>query len=340
MTWPDLPPSYFVTTVAGATLLVDRGTGRSARLDPIAALVLEHRESFADRDDAAAAMSELFERPQSEVDAGLADFDHDLAVVAQSAPPWEAPTYAPVELPDSAPAATWTFDALGQSMHVTCHEAGPRSDRHLDPRRVPSVERAARAPLRHLGRRWDRRRSGRPARVRPRQPRIRRSRVWMPSSPWRRRRRRSPARCSSTRRESWMQDGDAVVLTGRTNQGKSSTTVELLADGWSYLSDEVVSVELETRHVSGLPRPIGLEGPMRHRRPELRPEWIDAGDDNARWGVPPERLATVASGGHLAALVVLELRLDEPTRLEPLGLADAVGHLAGQLYDPVASIRH
>ena len=115
MTWPELPPSYFVTTVAGATLLVDRGPGRSARLDPIAALVLQHRESFADRDDAAAAMSELFERPQSEVDAGLADFDHDLAVVAQSASPWEPPTYAPVEVPGSAPAATWTFDALGQS---------------------------------------------------------------------------------------------------------------------------------------------------------------------------------------------------------------------------------
>ena len=316
MTWPELPPSYFVTTVAGATLLVDRGTGRSARLDAIAAVVIEHRESFADRDDAAAAMSELFERPQTEVAAGLATFDRDLAVVTQSAPSWEAPTFAPVQLPDSEPAATWTFDALGQSMHVTCHEAAL----------VPIVTSILAAyppssgPVEHRFDIWD---DG--GIVVAQDGRLVYDRVSRPygvagldalitvaaTAEGDRR-----TRCSSTPPASWMRDGDAVVLTGRSNQGKSSTTVELLASGWSYLSDEVVRVELATRHVSGLPRPIGLEGPMRHRRPELRPDWIDAGDDDARWSVPPERLATVATGGHLAALIVLELRLDEPTRLD------------------------
>ena len=200
MTWPELPPSYFVTTVAGATLLVDRGTGRSARLDSIAALVIQHRESFADRDDAAAAMAELFERPQSEVDAGLADFDRDLAVVAQSAPPWEAPTYAPVQLPDSAPAATWTFDALGQSMHVTCHEevlvpivtsivaAYPPSSGPVE-HRFDIWETVASSSLRTAGSCT----TGSAARTA--------SPVWTPSSPWRRLR-RAPGLGARPRRRS------------------------------------------------------------------------------------------------------------------------------------------
>ena len=66
-----------------------------------------------------------------------------------------------------------------------------------------------------------------------------------------------------------------IVLGGGSNQGKSSTTVELMEQGFGYVTDEIVSLDPGGGWVSGLARPIGLEGPMRDARPHLRPPWLD-----------------------------------------------------------------
>ena len=86
--------------------------------------------------------------------------------------------------------------------------------------------------------------------------------------------------------------GWAVLIGGGSGAGKSTTTVELLAEGMSFLTDELVELDPVAGTVRGFPRPIGLEGPARSWRPQLRPPW--AGDEELhRWPVPPRSLGSI-----------------------------------------------
>ena len=46
MTWPDLDPAHLICQVDGVSLVLDRRTGRMARLDAIAQFVIEQRDHF------------------------------------------------------------------------------------------------------------------------------------------------------------------------------------------------------------------------------------------------------------------------------------------------------
>jgi len=53
--------------------------------------------------------------------------------------------------------------------------------------------------------------------------------------------------------------GNGLILCGKSSSGKSSLAAWLTADGFQYLTDEVIEVPLEGEHVHGLPRSIFLK---------------------------------------------------------------------------------
>ncbi|PSL04746.1 hypothetical protein CLV30_105213 [Haloactinopolyspora alba] len=55
-----------------------------------------------------------------------------------------------------------------------------------------------------------------------------------------------------------VRDGRAVLFPGASGQGKSTLTAACLQQGFDYLSDELVAVDLDTGTVTGWPRPLML----------------------------------------------------------------------------------
>ncbi|HEU4883517.1 MAG TPA: hypothetical protein VFT45_14760, partial [Longimicrobium sp.] len=118
--------------------------------------------------------------------------------------------------------------------------------------------------------------------------------------------------------------GGAWLLVGDTHVGKSTTTVNLLRAGWSYLSDDHVVLHRDTHGrlaVEGLPRPFhldeGYEDGVVHR---VR------GTTDAMDRFPGAWRRTAP----LAGLLFPGIQADEPTALGPAGAGDALAALLRQ----------
>jgi hypothetical protein len=115
--------------------------------------------------------------------------------------------------------------------------------------------------------------------------------------------------------------GAAWLLVGDTHAGKTTTTVNLMAAGWEYLSDDHVVLcaesppDTDVITVAGWPRTFHLdEG------------WSGGLPGGARVDADPRALAPAQWRAHamLAGLLFLTVVRDSPTRLEPLSAADAL----------------
>jgi hypothetical protein len=127
-------------------------------------------------------------------------------------------------------------------------------------------------------------------------------------------------------------NGKAILLGGSSNQGKSSTVVELLSRGMSYMSDEVMRVDLSNHIACGLPRPIGLDGDVRSRYPHLAPTWWPEDASSRRWPVPPERLGSVAGPTPLSLIILLRFDAQEGATTTRLSTTDALVSLMPLVY--------
>lgn len=74
-------------------------------------------------------------------------------------------------------------------------------------------------------------------------------------------------------------DGFTLVLSGPAMAGKSTLMVELLARGWSYVSDDLAPIDKRDGRIVSLPKPINLrdaENWERFRSKWDVPEWLPA----------------------------------------------------------------
>ena len=323
MTWPVLPASTVVADVLGTTVVLDQGSGALVRVDGIGAFILDHRDHFADHRDAAIELSALLGADVEAVERDLLDLEELLDGLTSDEVAFVHPEYGPVRFPPATEAVVehWSVDALGVAVEVRCHSP------HLVEVIAPLL--AAHPPARSApAHRFD---------------------IW------------EDAGITVTQDDRTMvdrvqlgaavnmliagitvlailaerhalvlhaaaviDDASAIILGGGSGAGKTSTTVELVAGGLAFLTDEMVELDPATGAVRGLARPIGLEGPARTWRPELRPMW--ASGDLDRWPVPPGAVGALAEQGRAAMFVHLEFAGDGTT-VEVLDPLAALGRL-------------
>ncbi|MBB4635670.1 hypothetical protein [Longimicrobium terrae] len=118
-------------------------------------------------------------------------------------------------------------------------------------------------------------------------------------------------------------DGRAWLLVGDTHAGKTTTCANLLQAGWRYVSDDHVILRAVPGGIEaeGWPRPFHLDegwesGAPLHRRGTT--------DPHARW---PGRWVRSAP---LAGLLFPRVEADQPTALERVSAAEALGRLMRQ----------
>lgn len=321
MTWPDLGDDHFAIKVADAPLVVDRRNGTVVALDDVAGFVVEHRALFADIDDAAIVLADVFARDRAELKDELADLGR---WGGEAPPPLDSTGTAEgrtrLDPPSDRPRQTWILDIVGTSVEVSCYDAVVQT---IIAPYLSAYPIGRRDAVRHrfaiwrdvdsfsvgddgycihgcvsLGQAID----GLIAGIT--------SVVFLPAQS-------EPVMHAAA----VVHHGSATVLAGRSGNGKSTTTVELLGRGFDYLTDEVVQLDPVTGRVRGLPRAIGLDGDYRLLHPELQPAWSHESNPD-RWVVEPSTLANVVGGGDLGLMVFLEYAPGETPRtvaLDPVG---------------------
>lgn len=157
--------------------------------------------------------------------------------------------------------------------------------------------------------------------------------------------------------------GTGIVLVGRSRSGKTSLTAELAARGHTYLTDEMVGIDLDRGTLRGFPRPLSVRSENASRlaarlgpgasipagpRPLVPAEALGARTARAsppgrlvflRHAADPPRLAGLAAAEALELLVANCMDIaDEPTlaftALAWLAATSASARLA--FHDPVA----
>lgn len=128
--------------------------------------------------------------------------------------------------------------------------------------------------------------------------------------------------------------GRAVLISGDSGAGKSTTAWALLQSGFGYLSDELAPVELERRQVHAYPRALGLKSPP--PQPYRLP--ADALHGSHGFHVPNAALpgGTVQGPLAVAAVLFVNYRPERPApALRPLGAAEGTLRLYRQTLNPL-----
>jgi hypothetical protein len=140
----------------------------------------------------------------------------------------------------------------------------------------------------------------------------------------------------------------AVVLPAAPNAGKTTLTVALIRAGFDYLTDEVVALSAESERVLPFPRPLTLEPESFAALADLDPaasSWTadtevpaisSPVDDVGEWRhVRAARIRPTPFGRASPPQVVVfpRYQLGVPTRLEPIGTAEALLELATNTFN-------
>ena len=74
-------------------------------------------------------------------------------------------------------------------------------------------------------------------------------------------------------------DGLAALLAAERDVGKTTTIAHLVVRGWTFLTDETVSVEPDAHHLSGFPKPLSIKPGGRELVEHLTPWMVPPVDD-------------------------------------------------------------
>jgi hypothetical protein len=123
-----------------------------------------------------------------------------------------------------------------------------------------------------------------------------------------------------------VRDGVGIVLPGNSGSGKSTLTAGLVRAGFGYLSDEGVGFEPGSSLMLPYPRPITLEERSWALFPELEPAPLVVGEPVTQWFVPASTIRedSIAPPAAFRLVVLPRFEPSGPTRLEPIGRAEAV----------------
>ena len=125
--------------------------------------------------------------------------------------------------------------------------------------------------------------------------------------------------------------GIAVALPAAMESGKSTLTAGLVRAGFSYLTDEAVLLDWETRTVIPFPKPISLDPGSWSLFSELEPDApLPPGFKDSQWHIPPDaiRAASVAAPCRIRYFVFPEYAEGATTRLTRLRRAEATIELS------------
>ena len=130
-------------------------------------------------------------------------------------------------------------------------------------------------------------------------------------------------------------DGAGIILPGESGSGKSSLTLALLQQGYSYMSDELAAVELTTGELHSYPKPITIKDisifPELSQRPDLwfGPQPGENGRDEQVWYVHPEDVAANCIGSPVAIRYIIfpKYRPGTATQLEALSAGQVMERL-------------
>ncbi len=118
-----------------------------------------------------------------------------------------------------------------------------------------------------------------------------------------------------------VRDGQTLVLAGPSGSGKSTMTRALLRSGWSYLSEEIVS--LAEDGLDALRRPMHLEDPTQlHGIEGFAAATAMPAGPTSFWIAAPE--GPPVKPGRVQAVVRLYYRPNEPTSLTALSSSQAL----------------
>lgn len=129
----------------------------------------------------------------------------------------------------------------------------------------------------------------------------------------------------------------AVVLPGEMDAGKTTLVAGLVLDGFGFLTDELVALNLNSGLVDPYPRPLNIGRGSWEVLPSLRPP--DRDDDDpfpeGLWHVDATsiRPGVVAPPTPIRWVIAPNFEPGAPTRLEPLTRGEAVERLHGNAFN-------
>lgn len=121
--------------------------------------------------------------------------------------------------------------------------------------------------------------------------------------------------------------GQAVVLPGQMNAGKTTLVAGLVLDGLQFLTDELVAINLGTRLIDPYPRPLNIGFGSWEALSSLRPS--DRDEQNPfpelMWHVEPTTIRpdVVAQPSPLRWVIAPRFEEGAPTSLEPVSRPEA-----------------
>lgn len=118
-------------------------------------------------------------------------------------------------------------------------------------------------------------------------------------------------------------DGAAVVLAGESGAGKTTLTLGLLDAGWTYLSDDLAPVAVDTGLVHPFPKPLGVKDPAVWERVRDAFETIPLGPPSASFLVPPSRWTVATEPLPARAVLFPKYTPGAPVEVEHLTAAKA-----------------
>lgn len=123
--------------------------------------------------------------------------------------------------------------------------------------------------------------------------------------------------------------GRAIILPGRSGAGKTTLTAALMAVGCDYLTDEAVSIDLETSEVEPYAKPLSLD------EAACEALGLDAGQWSARGVVPPSylRRSSPAVSARAAVIVFPQFEPTAKASMQPLARAEALVELANNSFN-------
>ena len=127
-----------------------------------------------------------------------------------------------------------------------------------------------------------------------------------------------------------------LALVGRSGSGKSTLVAGLVRDGFDYLSDEFLALDVRTGEVLPYPRFITLHETSWSAFPDLAPAWPPELDSftHDHWQIDPDAIGagTVAASCAIRTIVFVDHRPGSDTRLERVSGASALVELVNTTF--------